>query len=130
MKRVFGHAAIVIFLILHVGLLSFACIHWRNGWSLFIFLPLIVAFLAPTLCQNYATMPMELLSSGMEYQNFQSCREFGWIFAFFIGICAYIPPVLAWYNTPFPMAGVIMVFVSVLCVHWTYLTWLRMYVLL
>lgn len=130
MKRACGHVFIVLFLILHVSLFLFPCIHWQNAWSLLAWIPLIIAFIAPSCCQNYTRMPSELLSSNLNYDDFQSCREFGWIFTFFIGMCAYLVPVLTWYNTPFPIWGVMFMFGGILTIHWAYLIWLRMYILI
>lgn len=131
MKRACGHSFLLLFILAHIALLAFATIHWQTAWPLLIWIPLLIAFLAPQCCQNYSRLPSELLSTNLDYDDFQSCREFGWVMMFFIGLCAYIPPLLTWYNTThFPVPGVLMTFGSVVCIHCACLIWLRMYILL
>lgn len=127
--RLCGNVSIVVFLVLHFGLLFFACSHWNNWWSLFVWPPCIVAFFAPAICFNYDSTDSVLHDVQWEAETFQNCRDFGWALAGVLALCAYLPPALAWYNSRFSPGGALMVDAAVMLLHWVYLLWLRIYVL-
>ena len=118
----------VILLFVAIGLLLFACIHWHNGWSIFMALPCVLAFFVPALCFNY-TPPEELDTTHFAYDaaTTQSCRELGWTIALVLLLGAYGIPVLAWYNSGFSVAGAALAQVALTALVWAYLLWLRVF---
>lgn len=118
----------VLFLAAGIGLLLFACIHWRNGWSLFMALPCLLAFFVPALCLNYT--PLEDLDTSHiahDPATMQSCRELGWTIAVVLVLLAYGIPVLAWYNSEFNVVGAALAQVALTLLIWAYLFWLRVF---
>jgi hypothetical protein len=118
----------VMLFFLSLALLLFACIHWRNAWSLFILLPCVLAFFVPALCLNYT--PLEQLDTTniqWDEPTMKNCRELGWILSITLLLSAYGVPILAWYNSGFPCAGAAMVQVALTALVWTYLLWLRVF---
>lgn len=129
MKRVCGLFALILLALMHFALLFFACVHWNNWWSLFVWLPFVVALIVPCCCSNYSNLPPELQTHAFsDFEDFLTCRQLGWVFSAAFCFCCYLPPVLAWYNDRFPWPGVLVVFGSVLCLHWPYMIWLRIFV--
>lgn len=118
----------VVFLCASLGLLVFACIHWRNGWSLFVALPCLLAFFVPALCLNYTPLN-EIDMSHIHHSaaTMQSYRELGWTLALILLLLAYGVPILAWYNSGFAVAGTALVQVALTLLVWAYLLWLRVF---
>lgn len=123
-----GNAALATFVVIHVGLLFFACIHWENWWSILIWAPCVVAFVVPGICYNYNSESVDLMNINMDAQKFRNLRDLGWTIAAMLLLVSYLIPVLAWYNTGFDYWGVVTVFVSITALVWVYLLWLRIFV--
>lgn len=130
-ERLCGNAAMALLVVLHFSTLFFACIHWSNWWSLFIWVGVLFVLFVPAVCMNYTDATLDMLSGNngtLDDATFRNCRDLGWIIAGIFMLLCYIVPVLAWYNDGFSYEGVIMVFVSITSSAWTYFLWLRMYV--
>lgn len=125
-----GLFAFVTLILLFVGLLLFACIHWHNGWSFFVLVPCLIAFFTPAVCYGYNREDdLHLQDTGnMNQMTFHTCRELGWVVAAMLLLCAYAVPVLAWYNAAFHWGGVITVHVALTCLLWAYILWIRIFV--
>lgn len=126
--RICGHVALLFLVAVHVMLLLFACAHWNNWWSLTVWLPCVVAAAWPALTRNYSAEPAELLDTQCAHDTLVACREFSWALCAIVGVCAYLPPVLAWYNAGFSVHGALCVYGSVTALHWAYVVWLRVHV--
>jgi uncharacterized membrane protein YhaH (DUF805 family) len=121
-------SAIVILFFTAIGLLLFACIHWRNGWSVFILLPYMLAIFVPSLCKNCT--PLEQLdTSNIQWDEptIRNCRELGWTLALILLVSAYGIPVLAWYNSGFACAGAAVVMVAQTALIWVYMLVVRLF---
>lgn len=110
------------------SLLVFVCVHYANWWSLFILLPCILAFISPAICFGYETADFAMLDVEMNKETFSSCRELGWSLGILLWAFAFVVPILAWYNSGLHWIAVLLVDVSVTCLLWSYVLWLRVFV--
>ena len=118
-------------LLLLFGFIFFfhACFHYGDFWSLFMLIPVTLAFLSPAVCFGYNRQEDVYLNSGsMGAQEFRNCRELGWSFALILLLGSYGIPVLAWYNANLWWAGVVEVYVGLTCWIWAYIIWLKIFV--
>jgi len=116
----------VFLLVAHFSLLIFACVHWHDWWSLFVWLSFAVALFFPIACRNYE--PADHVEHTMSPAEYQNCRELGWSFCVILGILAYGVPVLSWYNGGIPLGGVLVVFGAITCALWSYVLWYTVHV--
>jgi len=118
----------ILLLALSLGLLLFACIHWRNAWSLFMLLASVVAFVVPDLCRNYRPFEeLDMSEIAYDEKTAKDCRLCGWmITTTFLG-GAYGIPVLAWYNAGFAVVGACVAMGSQTALIWSYALFLRVF---
>jgi hypothetical protein len=122
--------AFCILLALTLSLSFFACVHFRNWWSMLIFPPCVVAFLVPQICFVYSANKW----SALEDDGFpddhvrQGCRDMGKALAFVITFCTYLVPVLAWYNAGFHWGGVLIIDVAITALLWAFVLWYQVFV--
>ena len=132
--RVCGIFSIVLLLLVSTTAFTFACAHYHNWWSLFIWLACALAFFTPAVCYNYTDSGEDLafhdVSQRVDETTFRNCRELGWSMAAVFLLGSYGIPVLAWYNDPpgFHWGGVLIVYGSLTCAVWAYVLWLRIFV--
>jgi hypothetical protein len=119
----------VLLTLIAVALLLFACIHWRNGWCLFVAIPCVLAFFLPEMCSNYKPVSdVDLSQIAYSPETFQTCRELGWTAAVAFVLVAYGIPVLVWYNSAaFPVLPAVLVQVSLTLLVWAHLLLLRVF---
>lgn len=130
-QRLCGNMAMATLVVVHVSTLLFACIHWSDWWSLFVWVGALFVLFVPAICMNYSDPTLDMLSGNngtLDEATFRNCRDLGWITAGIFMLLCYAVPVLSWYNAGFACGGVIMVFISITSVIWVYSLWLRMYV--
>ena len=120
--RIFGLVVLVACTLASCALLIFACAHWHKWWSLFAVLPCVLALLAPHPCYGY--QPQDAVNTQLDDESFRACRELGWATAALLWLTTYAVPVLAWYNSTFPLAGVLVVDGAITCAEWAMILWI------
>lgn len=127
-SRICAVFSLVLLFVGGFALLLFACIHYSNWWSIFIFAPCFIAFITPAICYGYDTTDIALMDVQVERDHLVTCRELGWSVSVVLALVAYSIPVLAWYNSGFYFGGVLVVDGTLMCWLLTYVLWLRVFV--
>ena len=124
-----GIFSLILLLLFGCILLTHACVHYADFWSLLVVVPAVIAFFSPAVCYGYNRMDDVFRNAGnMDAETFRSCREMGWAIAGVLLMASYGIPVLAWYNAALGWPGVIEVDMALNCWVWAYLIWLRIFV--
>ena len=124
-----GIFSLILLLLFGCILLTHACVHYADFWSLLVVVPAVIAFFSPAVCYGYNRMDDVFRNAGnMDAETFRSCREMGWAIAGVLLMASYGVPVLAWYNAALGWPGVIEVDMALNCWVWAYLIWLRIFV--
>ena len=124
-----GIFSLVLFLLLGGIFLFHACFHNDDFWSLFIFVPGVMAFFSPAVCFGYADRDAQERNMPTLYpETRHACVEMGWAVAGVLLLGAYGIPVLAWYNARLHWTGVLEVDAALNCWVYAYIIWLRIFV--
>jgi len=117
--------------LLGISLLIFACAHWHNWWSLFTFLPCLIAFFLPALYFGYddEDTARDQTKKSMDPDTLRNCRELTWALSSLLLLSSYGVPVLAWYNSGFHWHGVLVVDGALTAAMWAFVLWLRVFVI-
>jgi hypothetical protein len=119
--------ALVTCIIISLGTFFFACIHFSNWWSLFIYVPIFFSVCVPSVCYEFKRAD-DLLDVQMPREDFQNCRELGRAIALLLLLVSYSVPVLAWYNSGFHWMGVLLIMTTILLTSISFIIWKRVFV--
>lgn len=111
-----------------LGIFLFACIHYHNWWSLFVWMSLAMALIMPNICYGYKTEPLHLVEGAeIKESTLRTCREVGWAFSFSFWLLSYMIPILAWYNDGFYFVGALLIMVALDALALAYILWLLVF---